>query len=228
MVKVYNDVIGKTNLNYAYNTLKQNILRLDLKPGEEIKDSELQIILRMSRTPIREAILLLKHEGLVETIAQSGTFVSKIDKKKYRDGRLMRICLETKILNLACQDFPQEYLTKLEEILEKQKYVMDMTRDHVEFHRLDIEFHKTIFAGLGYENLFQVAYNGLSDYMRIRELNAVSKINDSFILDGHYKIYNIIKDKKCDEIDEVLDEHFSKLDPKVEYFIEEYPCYFKE
>lgn len=227
MLKVYNDVIGKTNLNYAYNIIKQNILRLDLKPGEEIKDSELQILLRMSRTPIREAILLLKHEGLVETIQQSGTFVSKIDKQKYRDGRLMRICLESKILNLACENFSDEYLKKLENIIEKQKYVMDMTRDYVEFHKLDIEFHKTIFAGVGYENVFELSYTGFSDYMRIRELNAVSKVNDNFVLDGHYEIYDIIKNKKTEEIDRVIDEHFSKLDPKLKYFIETYPYYFK-
>lgn len=227
MLKVYNDVIGKTNLNYAYNIIKQNILRLDLKPGEEIKDSELQILLKMSRTPIREAILLLKHEGLIETFHQLGTFVSKIDKQKYRDGRLLRICLETKVLNLACEDFPAEYLKKLEDILERQKYVMDMTRDHKEFHKLDIEFHKTIFAGVGYKNVFELSYSGFSDYMRIRELNATSKINDNFVIDGHYEIYDIIKNKKTKEIEKVINEHFSKLDPKLKYFIETYPYYFK-
>ncbi|MBR8750547.1 HTH-type transcriptional repressor RspR [Fusobacterium sp. DD29] len=227
MLKIYDDIMGKTNLTYAYNTLKQNILRLDLKPGQELKEPELQTKLRMSRTPIREAMILLKHEGLVETLPHSGTCVSKIDKKRFKDGRMMRVCLETKMLELACDEFPQEYLERLEGILKRQEYILDTIRDYIEFHNLDIEFHRTIFEGVDYATLFHMAYNGFYDYLRVRQLNSSSKIKDTFVLDGHKKIYNIIKEKKREDIEDVLQEHFSRLNPKLEEFIIEYPHYFK-
>ncbi|QNM15022.1 MULTISPECIES: GntR family transcriptional regulator [Fusobacterium] len=226
MLKIYDDVMGKTNLTFAYNILKQNILRLDLKPGQELKEPELQTKLRMSRTPIREAMILLKHEGLVETL-HSGTCVSKIDRQRFKDGRMMRICLETRMMELACEEFPDEYLKRLEEIVERQEYILDTTRDYIEFHNLDIDFHKAIFEGVDYGNLFHMAYNGFYDYLRVRQLNSSSKIRDTFVLDGHKKLYEIIKTKNVDLIHEVLEEHFSRLDPKLNHFIEEYPHYFK-
>ena len=97
-MKIYNHIMGKTSFSFAYRILKENILRLDMKPGEEIKELELLATLGMSRTPVREALILLKHEGLVENI-QNGTYVSKIDKEKFKDGTLMRMAIEEKILS---------------------------------------------------------------------------------------------------------------------------------
>ena len=116
MLKIYDDIMGKTNSSFAYKILKENILRLDLKPGEELREIDLFHSLSMSRTPIREALILLKHDGLIETLPQSGTFVTKIDKDRFEDGRMLRICVEEKMIQLACDNFPEEHLKRLEDI----------------------------------------------------------------------------------------------------------------
>ena len=132
MLKIYDDIMGKTNSSFAYKILKENILRLDLKPGEELREIDLFQSLNMSRTPIREALILLKHDGLIETLPQSGTFVTKIDKEKFEDGKMLRICVEEKMIQLACDTFSDEYLKKLEDNLRKQKFILDteILRDH--------------------------------------------------------------------------------------------------
>lgn len=60
-MKIYDNIIGKTNADFVYKVLKRNILELKLLPGSEIKEQELSLIFNMSRTPIREALLLLNY-----------------------------------------------------------------------------------------------------------------------------------------------------------------------
>lgn len=226
MIKIYNEIMGKTSLSFAYRMMKENILRLDLKPGQELKDVELQTKLRMSRTPIREAILLLKHDGLVEN-KKNGTCVKKISRSKFRDGCVLRSCLEKKMLKIACENFTEKELGVLEEILKEQEKVMNTTRDYQELHRLDIKFHQAIFEETGHNNLFVIAYTGFFDYWRVRELARYSKVNSVEILDGHKKIYSIIKNNTPKLIDEVMEEHFSLLDPELKELLDEYPFYFE-
>ena len=227
MLKIYDDIMGKTNSSFAYKILKENILRLDLKPGEELREIDLFQSLNMSRTPIREALILLKHDGLIETLPQSGTFVTKIDKEKFEDGKMLRICVEEKMIQLACDTFSDEYLKKLEDNFSKQKFILDKTRDYVEFHKLDVEFHQMIFEGVGYKDLFKVTTDNFFDYQRVRVLNSSNKIKDNFIQESHLKILDAIKNKRKDRVHELLNEHFSRLSAKLGYFIEEYPFYFK-
>lgn len=226
-MKIYDYIMGKTNSSFAYRMLKENILNLELKPGEEIKENHLSEVLKMSRTPIREALILLKHENLIETFPQSGTFVSKIDRKKFKNGRMLRVSIETKILELACKNFPEKYLKKLEENIGKQEYILNTTRDYVEFHKLDLEFHKLIFEGVEYLELFDITNSNFFDYLRVRQLNSSNKIKDDYVLNGHKKIYEIIKNKTPKLIEETLINHFSRLEKKLDFLIDEYPYFFK-
>lgn len=225
-MKIYDNIIGKTNADYVYKTLKRNILELNLLPGAEIKEQELLSIFNMSRTPIREALLLLKHDGLIKTLPQSGTFVMKIDRDQFEIGQVLRICVEAKMIQLACENFPEEYLKQLKENLEKQRMILSTTKDAEEYHKLDVDFHRLIFAGVGFTGLFQITSREFFDYLRVRKLNSSNKIKDDYVLKGHEQIYEIIRDKKPELAQKVLDDHFIRLKGKLSHLIEEYPKYF--
>ena len=226
-MKIYNHIMEKTSSSFAYKTLKENILRLDMKPGEEIKEAEVLHALNMSRTPVREAMILLRHDGLIETVSQSGTFVSKIDKEKFNDGRLLRLAVEEKIILKACEDFPEEYMKKLEANLEKQKRIMETSRDYVEFHYADLEFHKIIFEGAGHRSLFEITNSEFFDYQRMRVIFCADKIRDDFVYNGHREFYKIIKEKRKEDVAKTLYAHLNQLAEKFDSFVEEYPEYFK-
>lgn len=225
-MEIYENIIGKTNADFVYQVLKRNILELNLLPGAEIKEQELLSIFNMSRTPIREALLLLKHDGLIKTLPQSGTFVTKIDKDKFKVGQVLRICVEIRMIQLACQNFPQEYLEKLKDNIEKQRVILSTTKNVEEYHKLDVDFHRLIFKGVGFHELFKITSKELYDYLRVRKLNSSSKIKDNYTLKGHEQIYEIIKYKKPELTQEVLEEHFSRLKNKLPILLEEYSQYF--
>jgi DNA-binding GntR family transcriptional regulator len=62
----------------AYDAIKQAILSLELQPGEFMSIGSLASQLDVSRTPVREALLLLEKEGLVSLVPHKGAYVSEL------------------------------------------------------------------------------------------------------------------------------------------------------
>src|ERR1700738_2445012 len=62
----------------VYRVLRQEITWLKRKPGEPIIEKDIALAQSVSRTPVREALLRLAAEGLVDTVSKSGTFVARI------------------------------------------------------------------------------------------------------------------------------------------------------
>lgn len=71
-----------SGVRYVYDVLREEILDLKLPPGTQIDENQLAERLRMSRTPIREALVRLAGDGLVTTLPNRSTVVSNIDLMK--------------------------------------------------------------------------------------------------------------------------------------------------
>ena len=87
----------------VFNTLRQAILRGELKPGERLMEIQLANKLGVSRTPIREAIRKLELEGLVLMIPRKGAEVAEITEKNLRDVLEVRCALEELAVQLITQ-----------------------------------------------------------------------------------------------------------------------------
>ena len=61
-----------------YSELRNELVSLRRRPGEAISEAEIALSYGLSRTPVREAILKLADEGLVDIFPQSGIFVSRV------------------------------------------------------------------------------------------------------------------------------------------------------
>ena len=99
----------------VFNTLREAILKGDLKPGERLMELQLAAKLGVSRTPIREAIRKLELEGLVLMIPRKGAEVAKISEKSLRDVLEVRRSLEELAIELACQRMTDEEIDQLEQ-----------------------------------------------------------------------------------------------------------------
>ena len=80
--------------DYVYRVLKNNIMSLQLKPGQVLSELDLANKLEVSRTPIREVLIKLKGEKLIEVKPQTGTYVSLIDWKLVGEAIFVRCTLE--------------------------------------------------------------------------------------------------------------------------------------
>ena len=90
----------------VFNTLRESILKGEMKPGERLMEIHLANKLGVSRTPIREAIRKLELEGLVTMIPRRGAEVAQITAKGLRDVLEVRQALDALAMELACEDVP--------------------------------------------------------------------------------------------------------------------------
>ncbi len=83
----------------AYQTIRSRIITMELKPGDPLNDRELAEELGISRTPMREALIMLNIAHMVDIKPQSGTHVAPIDLKLMEMEQFARFTLEKEILN---------------------------------------------------------------------------------------------------------------------------------
>ena len=110
----------------VFNTLREAILKGDLKPGERLMELQLAAQLGVSRTPIREAIRMLEQEGLAVTVPRKGAEVAKMTLKGMEDVLEIREALDILACQLACERITEEQLAAL-----KGEIIIDteMSRD---------------------------------------------------------------------------------------------------
>ena len=90
--------MDENNRAYAYRMLRKNIMTLQLQPGCQLSAAELCEQLARSRTPVHEALMMLKSEWLVDVLPQRGSIVSKISVPYLNEGFAMRRILEPALL----------------------------------------------------------------------------------------------------------------------------------
>src|SRR6201986_480672 len=84
-----------------YADLRAELVSLARRPGEAISESEIALSYGVSRTPVREAILKLADEGLVDIFPQSGINVSHIAIAALPEAIVVRKALEETTARLA-------------------------------------------------------------------------------------------------------------------------------
>jgi DNA-binding GntR family transcriptional regulator len=124
-----------------YAMVRSLILSGAIAPGEAIDEKAIAAQLKVSRTPVREALKKLSDEHLVDIVAQSGTRATSIDAKEIRQAFLIRRALEAESASLAAPRMTQEHADNLSEILrqharaiEQQNYATAISHDD-RFHR---------------------------------------------------------------------------------------------
>ena len=142
----------------VFQTLRQAILRGELKPGERLIGSAPCKKLGVSRTPIREAIRKLELEGLVLMIPRRGAEVAEITEKSMRDVLEVRRALEVLAVSLSCDRISGEQIEALKEAAEE--FDRSLTSDDVtRTAEADVHFHDIIYRSTDNQRLIQLLSN---------------------------------------------------------------------
>lgn len=206
---LYDKKEKENNKDYAYRVLKDNIMNLNLKPGELLSESDLSEKLGISRTPIREVLMRLKNEYLIEVKPQTGTYISLIDINMVEQGLFMRYTLEREVMREACNNISDEILMELEKNLFAQKLIAKTSNSAIEFHKLDQEFHALLFKGTNKSDIWNCILNMSTHYNRMRlliELKNEKKKN----IEDHEIYLQLIKNKSSEGLDDIMLSHIKK------------------
>lgn len=116
-----------------------------LKPGDHMVEAQLTKQLGVSRTPLREALILLEREGLVESIPNRGTFVRSFSESDIEMIFSMRIALENFAAERIIQELGQDDFKALEELIKEQRNFI-RKKDFKNVRLTDMAFHRYLVA----------------------------------------------------------------------------------
>ena len=113
----------------TYKNLRYRIITHELKPMESLNDKILMDHYDIGRTPLREVMLQLQRDGLIQRFSRSGTVVSPVDIHIYKQTIEIRMVLEGLAGELAAERISEEQLEALRQILKQVRELGE--KDHV-------------------------------------------------------------------------------------------------
>src|SRR3954463_12377640 len=97
------ETVGTPPSGSIYSQLRHEIVMLHLRPGARLSENELAARFGTSRAPVREALIRLVEDGLIEVRPQRGSFVSRISLKAVERARFVREALEAAIVRRGAE-----------------------------------------------------------------------------------------------------------------------------
>ncbi|GGF62946.1 GntR family transcriptional regulator [Azorhizobium oxalatiphilum] len=160
---------GLTAASIIHQHLRDEIVSLVRAPGAVISEKDIATAHGVSRTPVREALLRLADEGLVEIAPKSGTFVSRIPVAALPEAIVARMALEEVTARTAAQNASGSAVSGLRAILERQAE-MAGAEDHAGFHDADEAFHQAVAEAARYPGLWRMVQQLKTQVDRFRHL----------------------------------------------------------
>src|SRR6187402_2335031 len=143
----------RTNASLIYDALYKSIARMELRPGEALQEKALTELFGVSRTPVREALLRLQGEGLVDMQPQAGTSVARIPIAAIREAIIIRRGLEELAVSRLAEVANDRDVARLDLLIAQQRLAVSID-DQSGFHDGDEEFHELIALAAGFSMLW--------------------------------------------------------------------------
>ncbi len=138
----------------AYEAIKRQIIELHLPPGSQFSEGRLATVAGTSKTPVREALVRLQRDGLVEAMPRSGYRVAPVTLRDTRDLCEFRSLLECECAERAAiRGIPDSDLKRMRELLRALHMSHDVPANLTKFLSLNFEFDMTIAQASGNDRL---------------------------------------------------------------------------
>lgn len=204
----------------VFNTLREAILKGELKPGERLMEIQLAERLGVSRTPIREAIRKLELEGLVLTIPRRGAEVAKMTEKNMREVLVVRKALEVLAVEIACDVITPTQIVELKEVARAFERSMD-TKDLKKIAEADVRFHDVLYQSTGNTRLLQILNNLREQIYRYRIEYLKEESTYPSLLQEHEALIQGLKNKDKAYVKEIMEKHIENQERTVINIIRE-------
>ena len=211
----------------VYRVLRQEITWLKRKPGEPIIEKDIALAQRVSRTPVREALLRLGAEGLVDTVSKSGTFVARIPLSALPEAIVVRKALEQVTARAAAMHARRSDVTSLRAILERQREA-DAAGDRSAFHAADEAFHAAVAAVGGYPGIWSLVQGVKTQIDRYRLLTLPQPGRMARVVKEHAAVVAAIEDHDADRAAAAMEGHLDGLQISMEDIRRMNPDFFYE
>jgi len=179
--------------------LRDAILSGQFKPGAVLNEKELADRLRVSKTPIREGLSLLEHEGLVQTIPRRGYIVTPITVQHIHELFDLRIILESAAVERAALVITDEQIQALNTLVPDVMPAGDMAR----WLDRNVDFHHAVALISGNERLARLIKQLLEEMQRM--------IAAGYVPGEHEKVLQAMREREPQRAAQAMREHIEEV-----------------
>lgn len=209
----------------TYLSLKSAIMSLAFRPGEILRKPEICAELRVSRSPVSEAVARLAAEGLVDVVPQAGTFVARFSMAEIRERAFLREALELAAVERVAQIIGESQVVELRRNLRVQEALVE-DGDFAGFYQMDARMHEMILSFTGFRRLSALAETAWVHVDRARQLILPQPGRVQATLDEHREIVDALAARDPAAAREAARRHLGQLIVYLEPLCETRPDLF--
>ena len=154
-------------------SLRDMISTGEFEPGEHLIEADIAETLGVSRGPVREALIQLEVEGLVELRRHRGAFVCELSLKDIDEVHTLRAAIERLAAERACTRMGAAEFAALDRVLtQMREATSEVTPENATL--MDLHFHDVIYASCDHQRVqrvWQSIRGHVSSYLRLRNVN---------------------------------------------------------
>lgn len=192
----------------VFEHLRDAITSLTLAPGTVLSRIELAERFGVSQTPVREALIRLGTEGLVDIFPQHATVVSKIDLMAAHQQHFLRRSLELEIVHGLAQQPDATLIETLRRLITRQKSLL-AAREYTEFSAADQQFHRTMYSAAQVPDLWALVRGHSGHIDRLRRLHLPVNNKGNAVVRDHAALVDAIEAGDPAEAQACLRRHLS-------------------
>ena len=216
----------------VYYMLRQSITNLDYAPGQILDINSISDELGVSRSPVRDALLRLAHDKLVDIFPQKGTRVSLLNKNIIYQERFMRITLELGVLEQCMRTLDDAekrhvFVTKLKGFLLAQ-HASILDNDKISFLNYDDDMHHLLYTQAGCEWIWETLVSRTGNDHRIRVLSYKTSGISEKVKVEHKEIIDGISGGDFAVVRKLDKKHLERLYDEIDVLESYFPEYFEK
>lgn len=212
-----------TSRRAVYDELRRRVVSLEYPPGAPLSENELAASLGVSRTPVRESLILLRQEGLVQVFPKVGSFVSRVDPALVADAQFLREAVELASLEDVPAQPDADVVAALRENLALQAQA---EHDLEGFFRLDEEFHEGLLRLAGHERSWPTVVAAKGHLDRARRLGLHEVSSTRVFAEQHEAVLDALVAGRRDEARTLMRTHLRAVFEDIEQVRERFPELF--
>lgn len=205
-----------------YERLREAIITLAMPPGSPLSRTDLMDLYGVSQTPIREALIRLADEHLVDVFAQHKTRVSLIDLRHARETHFLRRSIEIEAVQVLALAKDKSFIAPLERDLEIQ-HVSLMGGDMAPYKARSLTFHSTLLAVADMAPLWTLIRSRSGHIDRIRRMDPPDPATNVV---EHIEILAAIAAGSAELAQSLMRAHIGRAFANLEGIREQWPQYF--
>ncbi|MBP3746068.1 MAG: GntR family transcriptional regulator [Ruminococcus sp.] len=195
----------------VFNAIENAILNGEYKDGDSLNELKISKELGVSRTPVREALMQLELEGLVNNIPNKGAVVVGVSEQDTRDIYEIRIRIEGLAAKLCTEKITDEELHALEKIVDLQEFFL-LKNDTEQIWKLDSDFHKIIYDASRSRPLRFMLSNFHNYIKKARDNSLHTEGRAEKTVAEHRAILSAIKNNNGDLAEKLTAEHITNAE----------------